>query len=208
MYCHNCGTKLNNNEQFCGNCGTKIENENLNFKPMKNNLSFLSDNSTTGNLLKMYLMLLCAQVFKLILWFVDTFTMKVTVEQLNYTYDRTHSLYESYSDLNIIAIPLSVISILICAFVIYRKCFEKRVFGIVLRSVALLSCANYIFLLFMSIYDYINNTKNLNNVYGEGMAEIYSGPTFWGIILLIAIIGSTILAFKISSKTKNIKSNV
>ncbi len=26
MYCHNCGTNLDNNSEFCHNCGTKVEN--------------------------------------------------------------------------------------------------------------------------------------------------------------------------------------
>ena len=81
------------------------------------------------NLKRLYIVLAGLQVIKLILWFLETFVSKVTVEQMNYNYSKKHSFYSVYEGgpiINIIVILISVLTILLCGYAVYRKCTEKE----------------------------------------------------------------------------------
>ncbi|MBO5333118.1 MAG: hypothetical protein J6B37_03285 [Clostridia bacterium] len=159
------------------------------------------------NLKKMYIILLGLQIVKLILWFMETFISKVSVEQMDYEYSRNHSFYSGYSGgpiINIIAIFVSILSILLCVYAIGKKCFDNRLFAKILKPIMLISCVHYAFYLSLSIAETMTNSNNLTSAYGEGMAKVYSGPNFFGIIQFMAILVSTVITYNISSKTKAI----
>ncbi len=159
------------------------------------------------NLKKLYMVLFGLQIVKLILWFMETFVSKVSVEQMDYEYSRNHSFYSGYSGgpiINIVAVLASVLSILLCVYAIHKKCFANKVFTKILKPIMVTSCIHYAFYLCLGIAETITNSNNLTSAYGEGMVKVYSGPNILGVIQLIAILVSTIITYNISSKTKAI----
>lgn len=156
---------------------------------------------------KLYVVLAGLQVVKLILWFVDTFVSKVSVEQVGYEYSQSHSfhsVYEGAPTINTIIMAVSVISIIICVFAVFKKCVEKSLFAKILKPIMIISCVHYLFYVCLSVAEVISNGENFASSYGQGAAEMYSGPNFWGIIQFVVIAISTIITFKISLKTKAI----
>lgn len=173
----------------------------------KNKKTLELNDTVRENLKKLYIILAGLQIVKLILWFMETFVSKVTVEQLDYNYNQKHSFYSVYVGgpiINIFVIMLSVLTILLCIYAVHKMCVEKRVLTKIFKPIMIVSCIHYIFYLLLSIAEAISNNNNFIQAYGEGMAEVYSGPNFLGIIQLVAIITSTIIVFIISSKTKAI----
>lgn len=159
------------------------------------------------NLKKLYMILAGLQIVKLVLWFMNTFVSKVTVEQLDYNYNKKHSFYSVYAGgpiINIIVVMLSVLTILLCVYAICKMCVEKRVIIKIFKPIMIASCIHYVFYLLLSLAEAISNNNNFTQAYGAGMGEVYSGPNIFGIIQLIAIVASTIIVFMISSKTKAI----
>lgn len=173
----------------------------------KNKKTLELNDTVRENLKKLYIILAGLQIVKLILWFMETFVSKVTVEQLDYNYNQKHSFYSVYVGgpiINIFVIMLSVLTILLCIYAVHKMCVEKRALTKIFKPIMIVSCIHYIFYLLLSIAEAISNNNNFIQAYGEGMAEVYSGPNFLGIIQLVAIITSTIIVFIISSKTKAI----
>lgn len=171
-------------------------------------LKVLEFNDTVReNLKKLYMILTGLQIVKLILWFVDTFVSKVSVEQMSYEYNKSHSFFSVYKGgpiINVIVILISLISIFICVFAVYKMCVERKLFSKILKPIMIISCIHYLFYICLSIAEAVSNNENFTQSYGQGMADVYSGPNFLGIIQLVAIVCSTVITFKIASKTKAI----
>lgn len=168
---------------------------------MKNKrVKTLEPNDVTKNNLKiMYLCLGVLQIFKLIMWFVDTMyeSYELFVEHKE-EYSMCTLWSEDSPGLTVAVVILSVISIAMCVLPIIGNNFEKRVFPIVIKVILILSCVAFA-IFYISL---ISAVSSHSSMMSEANHKI--GLTIWGYMQLISLIISVIIAFVISSKTKAI----
>lgn len=150
---------------------------------------------------KLYMILGVLQIFKLIMWFVNTSyeSYEVLTKQ-----EKKYSMITLWSEvdmswINVLVIIFSVISIAICVLPIIKNNLEKRIFPVSLKIIIILSCvvfaAFYIFLI-------VAASEYSNGLDSEVNHKV--GLTFWGYLQLISLIASVVITFKLSSKTKAI----
>ncbi len=168
---------------------------------MKNkSIKTLEPNEVTKNNLKiMYLSLGVLQIFKLILWFVDTMyeSYEFLIEHKE-EYSMCTLWSEDAPGLTVAVVILSVISIAMCVLPIIRNNPEKRIFPIVTLIILLVSCVAFA-IFYISLISAVSSHSSMMSVANQKI-----GLTFWGYLQLISLIISVIITFVISSKTKAI----
>lgn len=151
------------------------------------------------NIKKLYMILGVLQIFKLILWFVNT--MFESYEFFTET-KKTFSMCTLWADdapgLTVAAVILSAISIAMCVLPILKGNFEKRIFPIVTAIILHVSCICFA-IMYITILSASSQYGDLDSAVNHKV-----GLTFWGYLQLISLVASVVIAFMLSSKTKAI----
>lgn len=153
------------------------------------------------NIKKLYMILGVLQIFKLIMWFVDT---SYESYELFIKHEEKYSMITLWSEVDmswitVFAIIFSIISIAMCVLPIIKNDFEKRIFPVAIKIILILSCvvfAAFYILLIVATSEY---SSGLDSEVNHKV-----GLTFWGYLQLISLIASVVISFMLSAKTKAI----
>lgn len=206
MFCQNCGTQISDNERFCGKCGTPVEQVATQVNKSTPNLNATSNTPIDGSLAMMFITSAVLFFVQIILWFVDFGKYSMTVDDLGIERSGAYSIHYLMGStaFSVIMVIIMIVCIGLCLLPIIKNTLGQRRRMIFQKIVVFVNAFWFVMSIF-SLSDYISsNEANFESQLGSGYFSGSWGLTFGGWLNVIVLVGTLILLFKISSKTKKV----
>lgn len=176
-YCGKCGSPMEDNAKFCGKCGTPVADMNVTGQPISSMQSparqLVAKAAPIGVKPVNHIVAAVMSILLLIFWFVPT----VSASALNQSQGFSMAQQDDSTVIMVITVILSLASTVLAALPVFLGSVEKR------RHLMIIQIFTAVWHLFWHICVFVYVTSEMNDF---DRTVIKIGPTFWGVLCLIA----------------------